>query len=135
MSRAHQPLKASEVAARYGLSARHWTRLAAAGKVPGAWQPVGARGHWLFNAEALDTWRKNNLKEVSQWQGFTSGATSGGAAPSVKIKSSGLASKQRIEQLLKSVLGNGSGNSMPSNGAISRGGRLTKLRSGSSEST
>src|ERR1700760_585707 len=31
-------LKASEVAKRYGFTARHWTRLAAAGKIPGAWQ-------------------------------------------------------------------------------------------------
>jgi hypothetical protein len=39
-----RPIPASDIAARYGFTARHWIRLAAAGKVPGAKQPTGPRG-------------------------------------------------------------------------------------------
>lgn len=41
-------LRACDLARDYGFTARHWLRLAAAGKIPGARQPAGAGGHWLF---------------------------------------------------------------------------------------
>jgi hypothetical protein len=41
-------LTAPDLAREYGFTARHWTRLAAAGRVPGARQPAGPNGQWLF---------------------------------------------------------------------------------------
>jgi hypothetical protein len=35
------PIKAAEIAREYGFSTRYWTKLAAAGKIPGATQPSG----------------------------------------------------------------------------------------------
>lgn len=37
MSRLLSPMTAPEIARSYGLSARHWTRMAANGRIPGAY--------------------------------------------------------------------------------------------------
>lgn len=114
MSRAH--IKASEVSARYGFTTRYWIRLAAAGKLPGAWQNEPG-GHWQFDAAALAKWQRGRVREVDQWQGFTREVQPIGRAPSVRVSSTGEASKQKIEQLLKNVLGDGSKPSKASAGS------------------
>ena len=45
-----KPLTAKAISERYGFTPRHWTRLAAAGKVPGAYQPGGDGGQWVFDS-------------------------------------------------------------------------------------
>ncbi len=46
-------INASKIAERYGFTPRHWTRQAAAGLIPGAVQPSGPGGHWLFDQKAF----------------------------------------------------------------------------------
>jgi hypothetical protein len=128
-------LTAAEIAKEHGFSARHWTRLAAGGKVPGARQPAGTRGQWLFDAVVFRRWWSTRIREVEAWPGYTAGAERTGAAPSVVVESTGEASRRLIEQRLSAVLGNGSVTSKPSNGATSRGARLTKRQTSSSAST
>ena len=101
-------VKASDIASEYGMSARHWIRLAKAGKIPGAWQPAGPRGHWLFDAVAFEEWRKASNREVGARPGYTVGEVSIGRAPSVTVESTGEASRRKIEQLASAVLGIGS---------------------------
>jgi hypothetical protein len=57
-------LPASQIAKEYGFTARHWTRLAAAGKLPGTYQPSGEGGKWLFDAQVFGKWfKQNNRRE------------------------------------------------------------------------
>jgi len=66
-------LTASDLAIQYGMTPRYWTRMACEGKVPGAWQPSGGRGKWLFDAVAIQRWHRSRQKEVVSWPGFTKG--------------------------------------------------------------
>lgn len=47
---------APQIAERHGFTARHWTRLAARGIIPGARQPSGPGGHWLFDYAEFKKW-------------------------------------------------------------------------------
>ncbi len=98
---------ARTIADEFGLSPRHWTRMAAAGKIPGAWQPSGEGGAWLFDIDAFRRWRVSNQRKVSEWQGYTSAAKSIGRVRSVPERSTGLPLEQEIDGWLKSALGNG----------------------------
>jgi hypothetical protein len=71
--------------APYGFPKRHWTKLAAQGRIPGARQPCGPRGHWSFDARLFAEW----------WE---TGKTEGVHANSVE------ASRQRIERLLSAAI-------------------------------
>jgi hypothetical protein len=128
-------LRASDLSREYGFTARHWIRLAAAGRIPGAHQPSGHGGGWLFDRQAFVAWWRSTQHEVSTWPGYTEGAASTGVAPSVKAESTGEASKQRIERLLADVLGHGSTSSTRSRGATSRGAHSRKRPSALSGST
>ena len=128
-------LRASDISRQYGLTARHWIRLAAAGKVPGAWQPAGEKGAWLFDAEQFAQWRKAKKREAVTWQPSISEAKSSGRGPSVKVEIDGQASRRLTEQLLKSVLGSGSKNSTRLHGATSPGGRGKRHQKNSSTNT
>jgi len=47
----HPPqLRASDISDAYGFTSRRWIRQAAAGRIPGARQPSGVGGVWLFDA-------------------------------------------------------------------------------------
>ena len=118
-------LRASEIARKYGFTPRQWIRLAAAGKIPGARQPAGARGQWLFDAVLFANWSDDRTKKVEPRPGYTAEVKvgCGGAAPSVRAESTEEASRRRIEQLRNAVFGSGSTTSMRSPGAISRGVR------------
>lgn len=98
---------ASELADLFGMTSRYWTRMAAEGKVPGAWQPSGGGGKWLFDLDAVIRWRTNNLKRVPEWRGFTSADRRTGAVPSVTDASTASPSAPQIDKLLKSVFANG----------------------------
>lgn len=104
---ARQHVTARQVADEFGLSARHWTRLAAQGKVPGAWQPSGNGGAWLFDMDAFRRWRVSTQRKVTEWPGYTSAARSGGRVPSVPGRSTDVPLAQEIDGWLKSALGNG----------------------------
>jgi hypothetical protein len=113
------------VARQYGFTARHWIKLAAAGRIPGARQPFGARGAWVFDALLLAKWWDASTRKVETWPGYTveAKAKSGGAVPSVKNESTAEASRRRIERLQNVVFGNGLKTSTQLHGATSRGGR------------
>jgi DNA modification methylase len=116
-------------------TARYWIKQAASGKVPGAWQPSGPGGAWLFDHAEFVAWRKASKREVATCPRYTVEAKSIGRAPSVRVESSAEASRQRIDQLLRSVLGNGSTNSTRPPGGTSRGGRSARLPRNSSANT
>jgi hypothetical protein len=104
MSRA---ASAADLVAEFGMTTRYWTRMAAEGKVPSAWQPSGGRGKWLFDMHAVTRWRQDKLRRVDQWQGHTGAGKRTGDVPSVTVSSTGSPSAPRIDALLKSAFGNG----------------------------
>src|SRR6516164_137484 len=116
-------LRAADLVARYGFTGRHWRKLAAEGRIPGASQPCGPRGHWVFDAILFDEWWRAGRREAI-CRISTAGAKFGGAAPSVRAANTAEVSKQRIERLQNDVLGSGSASSKRSHGATSHGGRL-----------
>jgi hypothetical protein len=132
---ASKPMKAAEIARDFGFTARYWIKQAASGKVPGAWQPSGPGGAWLFDHAEFVAWRKASKREVATCPRYTVEAKSIGRAPSVRVESSAEASRQRIDQLLRSVLGNGSTSSTRPPGGTSRGGRSARLPRNSSANT
>jgi hypothetical protein len=115
-------LRASEIARMHGFTSRYWTRMAAAGRIPGARQPSGIGGAWVFDARQFAAWWESRTKRVEAWPGYTveGKAGFGGVAPSVRTENTGEASRQRIERLRNVVFGNSSPSLMRSHGGISR---------------
>lgn len=109
-------ITAADLAKTYGLTARHWIRLAARGKVPGAYQPGGEGGKWLFDAVAFQRWFKSTDRKGATWPGSTEGEKSIGRAPNVKVTNTELPLKQQIEGWLRDALNSGSTSSKPSHG-------------------
>jgi len=128
-------LKATDLADRYGFTARYWIKLAAAGRVPGAWQPSGPGGAWLFDEAQFAAWREATKRKVTTWPGYIAEVAPIGAAPSVRAENTGAASRRQIEQSLKSVLGLGSKTSKRLPGAKSRGAHSRRPQIVSSVST
>lgn len=100
-------LTASQISRQYGMSARYWTRMAAQGKIPGAWQPSGERGQWLFDEDAFRRWKASTAKKVTEWPGYTKEAKSIGRARPETAKSTGRPLAQEIDGWLKNALENG----------------------------
>src|SRR5690606_29958482 len=97
MSRAlPQYVSASEIANHFGMTQRYWTKMASEGKVPGAWQPSGEKGKWLFDLQAVRQWQRNALKQVNAWPGYTSAERRTGAAPNVPGRNIASPSAPRI---------------------------------------
>ncbi|WP_370642274.1 helix-turn-helix domain-containing protein [Afifella sp. H1R] len=94
---------AAELASEYGMSPRHWTRLAAAGKIPGAWQPGGAGGKWLFDPKEFAVWRRSQRRTTDRWQPSIAAERYGGAAPPGPARNIGSPSAPRIDAWLKRV--------------------------------
>lgn len=128
-------LRASEIARAYGLSPRYWIKMAAAGRIPGARQPSGAGGAWLFDAKLFAGWWDSRAQRVESWPGYTVEAKAkfGGGAPSVITETSGEASRLRIERLRSAVFGNGSPTLTRPRGAKNRADRSRKHPNGLSE--
>ena len=122
---------ASVIAAIHGMTARHWTRLAAAGRIPGAWQSAGPRGKWLFDPIRFAAWKAEQSKEVAPWLASTKGAALGGRVGSAVAENSGKAFKQQIDGWLKDAIGNGSDGSTQSHGATAHGTPSGKRRNAS----
>jgi hypothetical protein len=97
-------MKTSDLAREYGFTARYWTKLAAQGRIPGARQPFGPRGQWVFDPAVFTKWWNDRLQKVAAWPGYTVEAKSTGRVPSVTVETSAEASRLRTERLLKSVL-------------------------------
>jgi hypothetical protein len=51
-----RPAKAAEIAKEFGFTSRYWIKLAAAGKIPGARQPSGPGGSWVFDMREFRLW-------------------------------------------------------------------------------
>src|SRR5581483_5598317 len=66
-------LSAADLARDYGYCARHWTRLAAAGKIPGASQPIDG-GRWWFDPAQFKRWWDAGKREIAAWPGYTAEA-------------------------------------------------------------
>lgn len=126
---------ASAIAERYGLSARHWTRLAAEGKIPGAWQPAGTGGRWLFDPVEFAAWKAAQQKEEPPWQGSTNAAAYTGRGHNVTALNAGNPLRQQIDVMLSAAIGDGSKGLTRSRGATGRGGRSQKPSNASSAST
>src|SRR6185312_8139517 len=117
---ATKPVAASTIAERFGFTARHWIRQAAEGRVPGAYQPSGPGGRWLFDEAVFEHWYRSRVREARLWQPSTRGERSIGAVPNVRGGNSGSPLRQEIDELLKNVCNNGSRTSKPRHGATSR---------------
>lgn len=57
----------ADLVAEFGFTERHWIRMAAASRAPGARQPFGARSRWVFDLDALQTWWDAAEEERSAW--------------------------------------------------------------------
>src|SRR5215831_1539195 len=128
-------LRIDEVVALYGFTARHWRRQAAAGRVPGARQPFGPRGHWTFDADELRKFFTLRKREGNPWRVSISAAKPGGRASSARTENTAEASKQRTERLLKDAFARGSKNWTPPPSATSRAEATPKLKLVSSRNT
>lgn len=105
-----KPVPVSVLVERYGFTSRHWTRLAAMGKVPGARQPFGPHGRWVFDPDVVARWWDAQRRQVSEWPTFTGGAKSGGRGRRRPVKNFAVPSKQDLKASLANVLGRGSTN-------------------------
>src|SRR5262249_26552246 len=103
-STASTQLRASEIATRYGLSSRYWIKMAAAGRIAGAWQRSGVGGAWLFDKAQFVAWREAQKRRAPAWPRSTAGEKGIGPAPNVRGASIGAVSGLRIGQLLNDVL-------------------------------
>lgn len=98
---------ASALVERYGFTARHWIRLAAAGKVPGAFQPFGAHGRWVFDLDVVARWWDAQRKQVTEWPTSTSAGRRGGGASSGAGRKFARPSRRDLKASLASVLERG----------------------------
>jgi len=74
-------ISAREISDTYGFSPRHWTKMANAGKLPGAYQPSGTGGKWMFAESMFRRWWSNGMRRGSQWPGYTAGENVVGTRP------------------------------------------------------
>lgn len=100
-------ITATELASDYGFSRRYWIRLAAQGSIPGAHQPSGPGGKWVFERAAFKRWWQTHGRDVGEWRPLSRGDVFGGhgaalsgrpetTEPKNRIKEA----KRRIKQLL-----------------------------------
>ncbi len=62
-------LSAPQIAKAIGFSRRWVTTMAAAGKIPGAYQPAGPGGEWRFEERAFWVWWQTTLRrEGASWR-------------------------------------------------------------------
>jgi len=92
-------LTAQQIAAEFGMSSRHWVRMANAGSIPGSWQPAGKGGQWLFNKQRFEAWQSQRMDE--KWRKSINEAQSIGDASNIKVNKSGEASAVLIGKLLQ----------------------------------
>lgn len=52
----HRYVRAADLTAEFGFTDRHWIKQAAAGRVPGAFQPFGPHSTWVFDIETVRAW-------------------------------------------------------------------------------
>jgi hypothetical protein len=97
-------LTAAQVAAEYGYTAKHWGRLAAAGRIPGASQPLGAGGQWFSTRKRSARWWQTASERFSMAGLYRRGQVYWARATR-EVETSGEASKHQIDRLLTSVLG------------------------------
>ena len=128
-------VSAAEIAKVHGMTPRHWTRLAAAGKVPGAWQSAGTGGKWLFDPLRFAEWKAEQMKGESLWPASIDVGAHGGRGLNATAASSGKALKHRIDELLSAAIATGSKGSTRSPGATGRGGASPKPSNVSSLNT
>ena len=68
---AFENVGASRISDEFGFTPRYWTRMAAQGKIPGAWQPSGPGGAWLFNLPMMRHWKADQTAAVSRQANWT----------------------------------------------------------------
>lgn len=90
----------SQIAAEYGFSSRYWIKQAAAGKVPGARQPSGPGGQWLFDHADFTLYWSGCVREVVEWRPPVK-TVGRSRAPVVTVEMSAAARRQRTEELLR----------------------------------
>lgn len=92
---------------KYGMTPRYWIRMAADGKIPGAYQPSGEGGKWVFDPVAVSKWWASRQREVKGWPGYTVEGCGGGDVPSVPESSDANRLKRKIDEWRKSAFANG----------------------------
>src|SRR4051795_9401002 len=104
MARAAGHVDVSALVEEVGFSARHWIRMAAAGRVPGARQPFGPGSSWVFDLRAVRQWWDATAKAVPEWPTSTSVGTSGGAVSRRTARSIAPRSRRDLKATLAKVL-------------------------------
>src|SRR5579872_3447629 len=93
-------LSTAELASATGFSTRWFTANAAAGRIPGAYQPMGPGGGWRFEERAFwQWWHTTAHQEDSSWRPSIAAVSSSGAASSDVVRTSESPLEQRLRQL------------------------------------
>ena len=101
---ASRPVAAKHLVEEFGFTSRHWIRMAAAGRVPGARQPFGPGSSWVFDLPAVRRWWDASTRTVAEWPTSTSGGRPGGGASRKRARSSVVASRRDLKASRASVL-------------------------------
>lgn len=90
---------ATLLAAQTGLTRRWFTGQAAQGKIPGAYQPAGAKGAWRFDEGMFWRWwesRRPQEERIPAWRRRSTAARPGGGVSSVRAGTSDDPLRRRI---------------------------------------
>src|SRR5205085_9113108 len=98
-----KPLTTKEAADKCRLSERRMIRLAADGRIPGAFQPAGPHGAWRFDAVEFRTWLTGTRAKGDKWHPSTDAAKSGGRNFKETGRFTAARSKQQRRQSLRSA--------------------------------
>jgi hypothetical protein len=101
-------LTARQLSQKYGYTDRHWIRMAAAGKIPGARQPFGHGGTWFFDEDTFLVWWNAKDRGVRAWEDSTGGTDGGTLEHGEVVSNTENDSVRRIEASLREHLGIGS---------------------------
>jgi len=77
-------VSAAYLAQRTEFSTHWFTAKAAAGQIPGAYQPSGPGGEWRFDEIEFWRWWNSSRKKEEKWRPSTDAARNGGDASSGK---------------------------------------------------
>lgn len=94
-------ISTAELAATIGFSARWLTARAAAGEIPGARQPAGPRGKWVFDEAQFWRWWETRGAKPTHWRPPLGASVQRAALAGVKAAPSGRALRRHISEWKK----------------------------------
>lgn len=113
-------VSAARLVEEFGFTERHWIRMAAAGRVPGARQPFGPRSRWVFDLTAVRRWWEASLRTATAWPTATPVGKRGSGVSRGMAKTFANPSRRDLKASRSAVLEALSPNSKRGRGAPSR---------------